>query len=73
MNNEAEGAPEEELIITETLLPYLYQDGKLIQYARVIIGTKDDKGKAARPEKKAEESAIGEDKIERIMEYAKIL
>ena len=75
MNNEAEDAHEEELIITETLAPYIYQDGKLIQYARVIIGTKDHQDSAARPEKKAEaeESAIGEDKIERIMEYAKIL
>ena len=75
VNNEAEDAHEEELIITETLAPYIYQDGKLIQYARVIIGTKDHQDSAARPEKKAEaeESAIGENKIDRIMEYAKIL
>ena len=29
----------EELIIIETLAPYIYQDGELIQYARVIIGS----------------------------------
>lgn len=39
INNEAEDTPEDELIITETLSPYIYQDGQLIQYARVIIGT----------------------------------
>lgn len=39
VNNEAPEASEEELIIIETLAPYVYQDGELIQYARVIIGT----------------------------------
>lgn len=39
INNEAEGAPEDELIIIETLSPYIYLDGQLVQYARVIIGT----------------------------------
>lgn len=39
VNNEAEEAPEEELIIVETLAPYVYQNGELIQHARVIIGT----------------------------------
>lgn len=40
VNNENEDAAEDELIIIETLSPYLYQDGELLQYARVIIGTK---------------------------------
>lgn len=115
INNEAEGANEDELIIIETMAPYVYQDGKLIQYARVIIGTDE---KAVKPNNvKAEESSdsadgspskmleqdacptdpnehvseetsndaavvddgeneeitIGEDEIERIMKYAKIL
>ena len=39
VNNEAPELPEEELIIIETLSPYVYQDGELIQYARVIIGS----------------------------------
>ena len=39
VNNEAPEIPEEELIIIETLAPYVYQDGELIQYARVIIGS----------------------------------
>ncbi len=39
VNNESPETPEEELIIIETLAPYIYQDGELVQYARVIIGT----------------------------------
>ena len=39
VNNEAEDVPEEELIIIETLCPYIYLNGELIQHARVIIGT----------------------------------
>jgi hypothetical protein len=40
VNNESEDADNEEnLIIIETISPYLYQNGELIQYARVIIGT----------------------------------
>ncbi len=39
VNNETPDALEEDLIIIETLSPYVYQSGELIQYARVIIGT----------------------------------
>lgn len=39
VNNEAEYLPEEELIIIETLSPYIYLNGELIQRARVIIGS----------------------------------
>lgn len=39
VNNEAPETPEEELIIIETLSPYVYQKGELMQHARVIIGT----------------------------------
>lgn len=46
VNNEAEDAPEEELIITETLAPYVYQNGELIQHARIIIGTAVKEAKA---------------------------
>ena len=37
--NEAENSPEENLIIIETLSPYVYQNGELVRHARVIIGT----------------------------------
>lgn len=39
VNNEAPETAEEELIIVETLAPYIYVEGQLEQYARVIIGT----------------------------------
>ena len=39
VNNENEDADENELIIVETLAPYVYQNGELVQHARVIIGT----------------------------------
>lgn len=39
VNNETEEAPEEMLIITETISPYIYQDGVLVQHAKVIIGS----------------------------------
>ena len=46
VNNEAPEALEENLIIIETLSPYVYQSGELIQYARVIIGTLVKEAKA---------------------------
>lgn len=46
VNNEAEDVPEEELIIIETLAPYVYQDGELVQHARVIIGAEVKEAKA---------------------------
>lgn len=87
INNEAEGLAEEDLVIIETLTPYVYQDGGLIQYARVIIGAdaktaKTNKEKAEEKDlgnkteaytAKNDEITIGEDKIERMMKYAKIL
>ena len=111
INNEAEEAMEDDLVIIETLSPYVYQKGELIQHARVIIGT-DKKNKTEKPnctvpetteppviapvdgapadadntlpddtpETQSEETSeekdeitIGEDEIERIMKYAKIL
>lgn len=45
VNNESPEIPEEELIIIETIAPYVYQDGELIQYARVIIGSEIKKAK----------------------------
>lgn len=39
VNNESPEAFEENLIIVETLTPYVYQNGELMQHARVIIGT----------------------------------
>ena len=50
VNNESEDADnEDDLIIIETLSPYLYQNGELIQHARVIIGTeiKENQGTIA--------------------------
>ena len=38
VNNESDSEDEENLIIIETLTPNIYQEGKLIQHARVIIG-----------------------------------
>ena len=73
VNNEAEDAREEELIITETLAPYVYQDGKLIQYARVIIGVKGGAQETDAQKPETEPAAIEREKIERVMEYAKIL
>lgn len=46
INNEAVDVPENELIITETLAPYVYQNGELIQHARIIIGTAVKEAKA---------------------------
>ena len=46
VNNEAPEALEENLIIIETLSPYVYQSGELIQHARVIIGTLVKEAKA---------------------------
>lgn len=55
VNNESEDTPEEELIIVETLAPYIYQNGELVQLARVIIGSavKEPKANSA-----VEEAAI---------------
>lgn len=39
INNESETSDESELMIIETLSPYIYQNGQLVQRARVIIGT----------------------------------
>lgn len=39
VNNESEDADDNELIIIETLSPYIYQNGKLNRRARVIIGS----------------------------------
>ena len=54
ISNEAEGIPEEHLIISETITPYIYENGELIQHARVIIGVgvkeaKDNYGKVEDP------------------------
>ena len=115
INNEAVDAKEEDLIIIETISPYVYQNGQLIQHARVIIGTSgktanaddainegttplimdqpesgveaitlpadgDDPLSGDVPDKHSEEATnekdeitIGDDEIERIMKYAKIL
>ena len=55
VNNESEDTPEEELIIVETRAPYIYQNGELVQHARVIIGSavKEPKANSA-----VEEAAI---------------
>lgn len=39
INNEDEDADENKLIIVETVAPYVYCGGELIQHAKVIIGT----------------------------------
>ena len=71
ISNEAEGIPEDQLIISETISPYIYENGELIQHARVIIGTgvKEAKGNygIVAAENKApavESSAIADDAAE---------
>lgn len=46
VNNEADGLDESNLIIIETLAPYVYQNGELISHARVIIGNTVKEAKA---------------------------
>ena len=86
VNNEApDETNDDELIIIETLSPYLYQAGELIQHARVIIGV-DSKNEndstnrsqvqeVARASKSvdsdSEKVVINEKDIERMMKYAK--
>ena len=59
VNNEAEEADEDALIIIETLAPYIYQDGELIQHARVIIGTEIKEAK----ENNAVSESVPEEKV----------
>jgi hypothetical protein len=72
VNNEAPETPEEELIIIETLAPYVYQNGELVHHARVIIGTLVKEAKKNN-EIIEENVVIRKDEIERMMKYAKIL
>ena len=65
VNNEDEDADENELIIVETLAPYVYQNGELLQHARVIIGTavkeaKTNTGVVEDNSVKTEASAVAE-------------
>lgn len=65
VNNEDEDADENELIIVETLAPYVYQNGELVQHARVIIGTavkeaKTNTGVVEDNSVKTETSAVAE-------------
>ena len=65
VNNEDEDADENELIIVETLAPYVYQNGELVQHARVIIGTavkeaKTNTGVVEDNSVKTEETAVAE-------------
>ena len=46
VNNEAPEIDESELIIIETITPNIYQNGQLLQHARVIIGTEIKQKKA---------------------------
>lgn len=79
--NENEGGSEEDLFIVETISPYVYQHGRLIQRARVIIGTDGARAESNdKPNEKLnladeteKEIDISAEKIERIMTYAKIL
>ena len=70
ISNEAEGTPEDQLIISETISPYIYENGELIQHARVIIGTgvKEAKGNyeivATESEAPAVESAASADDVD---------
>jgi len=46
ISNEAEEIPEERLVISETITPYIYENGELIQHARVIVGIAIKEAKA---------------------------
>lgn len=89
VNNEAEDAPEETLVIIETISPYVYQAGMLVKHAKVIIGTELEMKKEKNGTKDVteeilhekehkdynvdEEAQISTDDIERMMDYASIL
>lgn len=89
LNNEAEDTPEEDLIIIETVSPYVYLNGELIQHARVIIGAEvkeaHENNEILKKEQQLEVSSekqdeavtqsnkVSQDDIERMMAYAKIL
>ena len=83
VNNEAGDSDEENLIIIETLAPYVYQNGELLQHARVIIGTSVKKARPNneipasletafnQPEDAASEKGpIAEDVVESSLEHA---
>lgn len=55
VNNESDGN-DEDLIIIETLSPYIYQNNELIQHARVIIGTVVKEKNTSADDKKIDES-----------------
>ena len=89
LNNEAEDTPEEDLIIIETVSPYVYLNGELIQHARVIIGAEVKEahenneilkkeqqlevGSEKQDEAVTQSNKVSQDDIERMMAYAKIL
>lgn len=89
VNNEDIEANEENLIIIETLTPYIYQNAELVQHARVIIGTTIKTAKAnneikteippapSQPQTAVPDAGcdidITADDIERMRAYAKIL
>lgn len=89
VNNEDIEANEENLIIIETLTPYIYQNAELVQHARVIIGTTIKTAKANNeikteipPASSQPQTAVPDagcdiditaDDIERMRAYAKIL
>lgn len=89
LNNEAEDTPEENLIIIETVSPYVYLNGELVQHARVIIGAEvkeaHENNEILKKEPQLEVSSekqdeavtqpnkVSQDDIERMMAYAKIL
>ncbi len=89
VNNEDMEAREEDLIIIETLTPYIYQNAELVQHARVIIGTQVKTAKVNNEVKtepapvpsqprtvtpeRVSDIDITADDIERMRAYAKIL
>ena len=65
VGNENEDADDNELIVIETITPYVYQNGELIQYARVIIGTEVKKADNDMPDM-AEQTVIYENSNENV-------
>lgn len=88
VNNESDDV-NDDLVIIKTISPYIYQNGNLISYGRVIIGAAKQKPISENDTKEADvdkindkqngsgqtdvNAAITDDEIERMMKYAKIL
>lgn len=63
INNEAPEEDEDHLIISETLSPYVYLDGELLQLARVIIGVEKKEIVTSNVKEPEEKAVVSPQKI----------